>query len=84
MYHWTHGLARLGELRVCTFEMGETARVFLVSKMYIGREPWRPPSTQSCIARHMIPLPTFLIYARDLAQVIDLYYLRHRKASISY
>jgi hypothetical protein len=50
MHHWTHGLARLGELRVHPFEARESARVFLVSRACICGDPWRPPSTQTCIA----------------------------------
>jgi hypothetical protein len=46
MHYWTGGLARLGELWVCAFGTGETARVFLVLEVCICSLPWRPPSTQ--------------------------------------
>ena len=60
MQSWTCGLARHGGLWVCASEAGETARVFLVSKVCIRSLPWRPLSTQHALvlARHVNPPPT--------------------------
>ena len=52
MHHWTHGLARLGQLTAWAFETKETACV-LASKTYTLVLPWGLPFSQVCITFHL-------------------------------